>query len=224
MELKQLDITPIYKITIDSNYTALQSFLYGYIRMLWRIEIDWYTDFYSLVWDKAEDIYKSLIFLKDKEAINIVAKDEGWYTITYNDKIKKRTKRKKESIKEEVDVKNKWTSNEELRKNIVSLITQMKEYCNSIWVLYDNKDDWRFAKFLLTTKAVGEAVDKWGEWNRLDFALFILKQSNKMEYCKKCYWPLDVYYSYQNIYNKWLSEKDREERVKEKTVFTFTNE
>lgn len=214
------EMIPVYKNILDSNYTALESIIYSYIRFNCNeVKVSCISEWQDIIpWEKYEVIFWAISNLKKKEVI--VETEDDWYIIyTCWDKIKKKPK-KREVIKTEEDIQKKADKNSELQQRVISFISKFKNVCNELNLVYNNREEWRYAKHILTTKAFWEATERWWWWSREELAILLLKFSHSTPYCKKIYWPYDLYYWYVTLLNKYMDIKNGLAEVKQNT-FTF---
>ena len=95
---------------------------------------------------------------------------------------------------------------------INNLISEIKNVCNSLWIMYNKTMDRQFAKHILTAKEFGENAEKCN-MDRVKFALSVIYMSVQIKYFKwACNWPKSIYQNYADIYNQY----------KQKAVKTIT--
>lgn len=99
--------------------------------------------------------------------------------------------------------KNSAKKEKEITAEINDLINQIKNVCNSLWIMYNNSMERQFAKHILTAKEFGENAEKCN-MDRVKFALSIIYMSAKINYFKwTCNWPKSIYQNYADIFNQY---------------------
>lgn len=102
------------------------------------------------------------------------------------------------SIKEQDNIKEQqsWIS-----EKIDELISDIKEVCAELWVLYDKEDERNFAKHILTAKEFGRTCSVFNT-SRKEFTTDIIRASVRINYRKwPCSWPKKIYKNYAEVYN-----------------------
>lgn len=94
-------------------------------------------------------------------------------------------------------------------QNINELISEIKNVCNSLWIMYNNSMERQFAKHILTAKEFGENAEKCN-MDRVKFALSIIYMSAKINYFKwACNWPKSIYQNYADIFNQYKQKHQK---------------
>lgn len=91
-------------------------------------------------------------------------------------------------------------------QDINNLISEIKNVCNSLWIMYSNSMERQFAKHILTAKEFWENAEKCN-MDRVKFALSIIYMSIQIKYFKwACNWPKSIYQNYADIYNQYIQK------------------
>lgn len=98
---------------------------------------------------------------------------------------------------------------EEIRNEINNLISQIKNVCETQWIMYNKDMERQFAKHILTAKEFGENAERcW--MDRVKFALSIIYMSIQIKYFKwACNWPKSIYQNYADVYNQAKSKMQK---------------
>lgn len=98
---------------------------------------------------------------------------------------------------------------EEIRNEINNLISQIKNVCETQWIMYNKDMERQFAKHILTAKEFGENAERcW--MDRVKFALSIIYMSIQIKYFKwACNWPKSIYQNYVDVYNQAKSKMQK---------------
>lgn len=89
-----------------------------------------------------------------------------------------------------------------ITEDINTLIQELKQQADILWIAYDKNKERMFAKHILTVKDYWEFCEKL-QMTRVEFAKNIMKASERIWFWKgTCWWPMSIYQNYSEVYNK----------------------
>lgn len=100
------------------------------------------------------------------------------------------------------------------KESIIMVISALKECADSLWVMYNKEEEWKYCWLILTAKEYWEAASK-VKMDRITFAKAIMVASKKINYWKwVCSWAKSIYYNYSDVYNKAIQESEKNKKQK----------
>lgn len=108
------------------------------------------------------------------------------------------------------------------KTEINTLIEELKQQADILWIAYDKKNERNFWKHIMTAKEFGDFCEKiWQD--RIEFAKNIMIASERIKYWKgTCSWPMSIYQNYSEVYN--LTKTKSEYKKPTEWVVIYTDE